>query len=366
MAKLELRRISKSFGGLPVVRDFSFRVETGEFLSLLGPSGCGKTTTLRIIAGLEHQDRGEVLIDGGEISDIPVHKRNIGFIFQDYALFPHMTVEENIAFGLRMRRISGDHREKAKKVLRTVDLQGYERRLPGQLSGGERQRVALCRALVLDPDILLMDEPLSNLDAKLRKRMRIEIKEIQRAIGITTIFVTHDQEEALSMSDRIILMNEGRAEQVGSSDEIYQKPASEFVANFMGQVNCYEGRIGDTHNSQATLTSDHIPDVTANIPAEASYQDGERVLFMIRKEGIQVSNSETKDDPETQVLPAEVLANDYLGSEVETICRFEGFPQSRIVRRSSSLVNKSLPSKGERIHLAWNREDLYIIGKIDR
>jgi ABC-type Fe3+/spermidine/putrescine transport system ATPase subunit len=364
VAKLELRKISKSFGGLPVVKEFSFQVDSGEFLSLLGPSGCGKTTTLRIIAGLEHQDEGEVLIGGEEISDTPVHKRSIGFIFQDYALFPHMTVEENIKFGLKMRRIPGNHPEKVQSVLKIVDLEGYETRLPGQLSGGERQRVALCRALVLDPDILLMDEPLSNLDAKLRKRMRIEIKDIQKAVGITTIFVTHDQEEALSMSDRIILMNEGRAEQMGRSQEIYQKPASGFVANFMGQVNCYRGTIGDLQGDLVTLTSDQIPNVVGRIPPDASYQRGDKVLFMIRKEGINVCDSETTVEPGMSSVSAQVLANDYLGSEVETICMFEGYSDSRIVTRCPSASNRPFPMSGEKVHLKWSQEELYLIGKI--
>ncbi len=366
MARLELRRLCKSFEGLPVVKELSIEVKPGEFLSLLGPSGCGKTTTLRMIAGLEQQDEGEVRIDGKEISRIPVHKRNIGFIFQDYALFPHMTVEENIRFGLRMRRIPGDHLEKIRKVLKVVDLKGYENRLPGQLSGGERQRVALCRALVLDPEILLMDEPLSNLDAKLRKRMRIELKAIQRTIGITTVFVTHDQEEALSMSDRIVVMYEGRAEQMGSPYEVYQKPASRFVADFMGQVNCYEGSVVDINGHQATLASDQIPAVVATIPSEASYRRGDPVLFMIRKENVRVSHRESGEGPGMNSVRAQVLANDYLGSEIETICTFDGYPSSRIVIRSPAFSNKSLPARGDQVRLEWSQGDLYLIGKRTR
>ena len=241
-AAIKLQQVTKVFDGKVVAVDqVTLDIAAGEFFSLLGPSGCGKTTSLRMIAGFEHPDSGRIHVAGQDITDVPVHRRDMGMVFQSYALFPHRTVAENVAFGLRMREVSRP--EIARRVaaaLAQVALTGLEDRRPGQLSGGQQQRVALARALVIEPRVLLCDEPLGALDRKLRQQMQFELKELQRRLGVTLVFVTHDQEEALAMSDRIAVMNAGRIEQVGSPTEIYERPRTRFVADFIGEINLLE------------------------------------------------------------------------------------------------------------------------------
>ena len=240
MVTVTLRNIVKARNGFRLKID-ELIVENGKFLTLLGPSGCGKTTTLRMIAGFERPDRGEILFDGRPVNDLPPYERNIGIVFQDYALFPHMTVFKNVAFGLEMKGLPKSEIErKVRWALEIVGLTGLENRYPEQLSGGQQQRVALARALVVEPEVLLLDEPLSNLDAKIRERLRGEIRRIQRELGITTIYVTHDQEEAMAISDRIAVMNFGKVEQVGKPLELYYRPETEFVARFLGLSNILE------------------------------------------------------------------------------------------------------------------------------
>jgi spermidine/putrescine transport system ATP-binding protein len=241
---LELRHLSKHFGDNRVVDDVSLEVDRGAFFALLGPSGCGKTTTLRMIAGFEEASEGDVLLSGERINHLKPYQRNVSTVFQNYALFPHMTVRENISFGLHRKGASeADIARKVAAVVDLVQLTGKEDRHPAQLSGGEKQRVALARSLVLEPEVLLLDEPLSALDPRLRKKVRIELKALQRRVGITFIFVTHDQEEALSLSDVITVMNRGRIEQTGTPEELYVRPRTRFVANFLGDVN-WIGDIG--------------------------------------------------------------------------------------------------------------------------
>jgi iron(III) transport system ATP-binding protein len=238
VARVDLRHIGKSYPGLTVLDDVTLSVRSGEFFTLLGPSGCGKTTLLRTVAGFSKQDHGEVLVDGKRIDDVPAHRRNIGMVYQDYAIFPHLSVADNVAFGLAMRRRPA--RETAERTARALDLVqlgGLGARLPHELSGGQQQRVALARAVVINPQILLMDEPLSNLDAKLRVELRDEIRDLQRSLGTTTIYVTHDQEEALGISDRICVMRSGRVHQIGAPRDIYAQPATLFVASFVGGMN---------------------------------------------------------------------------------------------------------------------------------
>jgi ABC-type Fe3+/spermidine/putrescine transport system ATPase subunit len=244
VARLRIVDLIKGYGDQPVVDHLSLDVADGEFLTLLGPSGCGKTTTLRAIAGLVEIDAGQIYFDDRLMNDVPPHRRSTALVFQSYALFPHMTVGQNIAFGLRMRGIARRERDQAvADAMAMVNLQGLTDRKPGQLSGGQQQRVALARAIVTRPDILLFDEPLSNLDAKLRERLRIEIRELQRRVGITSVYVTHDQAEAMAISDRIVVMNQGRIEQIGDPVEIYRRPATTFTAEFIGQANIVEARI---------------------------------------------------------------------------------------------------------------------------
>src|SRR5436190_7176866 len=246
-ADVRLERVEKSFDGKTRVVDrVDLSVVPGEFFALLGPSGCGKTTTLRMIAGFETPDQGRIIVAGEDLTHLPAHKRDMGMIFQSYALFPHRTVAENVAFGLRMRGLAKDIiKERVTQALRQVALEGYEDRRPAQLSGGQQQRVALARAIVIRPRVLLCDEPLAALDRKLRQSMQLELKQLQQQLGVTLIFVTHDQEEAMTVSDRIAVMNAGRIDQIGSPAEIYNRPQTRFVSDFIGEINLFAGEWRD-------------------------------------------------------------------------------------------------------------------------
>src|SRR6188472_2874605 len=235
----------KRFGEFTAVAGINLDMPPGEFFSLLGPSGCGKTTTLRMIAGFERPTEGQILLDGADMAQTPPHKRNVNTVFQNYALFPHLTVEENVAFGLKYQKASKEEtRERVARALELVQMSQFATRRPNQLSGGQQQRVALARALILNPKVLLLDEPLGALDAKLRKRLQIELKTLQEEVGITFIYVTHDQEEALTMSDRIAVMSQGRVEQVGPPKEIYESPSTAYVADFLGVSNLMDAKAG--------------------------------------------------------------------------------------------------------------------------
>jgi spermidine/putrescine transport system ATP-binding protein len=262
---IALTGVSKTFGGgVPAVNDVSLEIGEGEFFSLLGPSGCGKTTTLRMIAGFETPDVGRVVLQGSDVTATPANRRPVNMVFQQYALFPHMTIYDNVAFGLKMRGVPRtEHRPRVTEILRIVSLEGYERRRPRQLSGGQQQRVALARALVNRPAALLLDEPLGALDVKLRKQMQLELKRIQHELGTTFVYVTHDQDEALAMSDRIAVMNGGRVEQLGTPREVYERPTTEFVADFIGSLNTL-----DIDGVRITVRPEHVHVGTA--PDDAS------------------------------------------------------------------------------------------------
>jgi ABC-type Fe3+/spermidine/putrescine transport system ATPase subunit len=265
---IALTGVSKQFGGVAAVNDVSLEIGEGEFFSLLGPSGCGKTTTLRMIAGFETPDVGRVVLQGSDVTTTPANRRPVNMVFQQYALFPHMTIEDNVAFGLKMRGVPrADHKERVTEILRIVSLEGYERRRPRQLSGGQQQRVALARALVNRPAALLLDEPLGALDVKLRKQMQLELKRIQHELGTTFVYVTHDQDEALAMSDRIAVMNGGRVEQLGSPREVYEQPSTEFVADFIGSLNAL-----DLDGARVAIRPEHVHVGTA--PDDASQLAG--------------------------------------------------------------------------------------------
>ena len=252
MSDIEVRSVTKTYGAGPAaVDDVSFAVEPGHVLSLLGPSGCGKTTTMRMIAGLVSPTRGDIRIKGRPVAGVPVHRRNIGMLFQSYALFPHLDVSRNVAFGLEMRRLpKADVAAKVKNALSMVKLEHLADRMPHQLSGGQQQRVALARALVIEPAVLLLDEPLGALDKKLREGMQIELSMLQKRLGLTTLMVTHDQDEALTLSDRIAVMRDGRIEQIGAPGEIYDRPESRFVASFIGTSNFFHGRVGSRNGGE--------------------------------------------------------------------------------------------------------------------
>ena len=267
MSAVSLSNIVKRFGDYTAVHQMSLEIAEGSFVTLLGPSGCGKTTTLRMIAGLLDPTEGEIAIKGKRVNDVPIHKRNLGLVFQNYALFPHKTVAENVAFGLNYRNVPKDEaRRKVAAALELVQLPDLGARYPKELSGGQQQRIALARAIVIEPDVLLLDEPLSALDANLREDMRVELKRIQQSIGVTTVFVTHDQTEALAMSDQIIVMSEGRVEQVGAPEEVYNTPATEFVAKFLGASNLLSARCEDIAGGDIALELPDFPRIT--IPKE--------------------------------------------------------------------------------------------------
>src|SRR5438876_5139517 len=244
MARLDIDMLAKRYGDFYAVRDVSLSVDDGEFLVLLGPSGCGKTTTLRMVAGFIEPTAGHVKLGGSDVTLLPPWKRNAGMVFQSYALFPHLSVAQNVAFGLEMRKLArADIARRVEETLALVRLGGYGGRLPRQLSGGQQQRVALARALAIRPDVLLLDEPLSNLDAKLRQEVRVEIRELQKRLGLTTVMVTHDQEEALTMADRLVVMNDGAVRQVGTQEDLYERPTDRFVAGFVGRSTFIEGQL---------------------------------------------------------------------------------------------------------------------------
>lgn len=259
MAFLELSGIQKHFGEVVAVQNFDLAAEAGEFVSFLGPSGCGKTTTLRMIAGFERPTNGRIVVNGSDITDKAPNQRNVGMVFQSYALFPNMTVADNVAFGLKIRKQSGARiKQRVAELLELIHLPDKATRYPWQLSGGQQQRVALARALAIEPQVLLLDEPLSALDAKIRVSLRNEIRAIQRQLGITTVYVTHDQEEALSLSDRIVVMSEGRVEQIGTPFEIYNFPSTSFVARFVGTLNVLSGTIVDPATGTLTTSGQQI------------------------------------------------------------------------------------------------------------
>jgi putative spermidine/putrescine transport system ATP-binding protein len=284
--EVELRELHKRYGAVVAVDSLSLRMAPGELVSLLGPSGCGKTTTLRAIAGLVQPDAGEVVVGGRVMNNVPVHRRGFGLVAQNYALFPHMNVIENVTFGLRMRGLPrAEMARRARESLALVKLTQMEDRYPSQLSGGQQQRVALARCLVVEPDVLLLDEPLGALDKKLREAMQVELRSLQRQVGITTIFVTHDQEEALTLSDRIAVMNEGRLQQVGTPQDIYENPRNRFVADFIGVCNFLDCRIAGRDQSTVLLRIEDDALLPATVAPRAPLPaEGTRVIVAVRPE----------------------------------------------------------------------------------
>jgi spermidine/putrescine ABC transporter ATP-binding subunit len=317
MPPLHLERIVKKYGKVKAVDDLSLEVREGELLTLLGPSGCGKTTVLRCVSGFVKPDSGDIYLGDRKITEIPPQKRGIGLVFQNYALWPHMTVFQNLAFGLQIKKLSKiEIRQKVERALSLVQLEGFGDRYPRQLSGGQQQRVALSRALVLEPDILLLDEPLSNLDALLREQMRFEIAQIHKQAGITTIYVTHDQTEAMVISDRIVVLEKGRIMQVGTPLEIYSKPANKFVAGFMGTTNFIYGKVISFDKDYAEVTTDDGVTLTGR---GRELKKGDEVDVAIRPESIKfLSPAEAKTTPhEPNLYEAEVVRASYIGELID-------------------------------------------------
>ena len=312
MANVELRNVTKQYGENTVVSDLSLHIPHGELVAFLGPSGCGKTTTLQMLAGFVDITSGDILMSGRSVRDVPPHRRNIGVVFQSYALFPHLTVFENVAFGLRMRKVDAARiRSRVKDALSLVQLTGMEERHTRALSGGQQQRVALARALVIEPELLLLDEPLSNLDANLREQMRFEIREIQRRIGITTVFVTHDQSEAMAVADRLVVMSKGVIRQVGSPREVYQTPADLFVAEFIGQANLMPARVDAQEGGMASLAIESCAPIRVRTPQPLAA--GAPVTLALRHELLSLAE---QPQPGMNHLPGQIERMNYLGAQV--------------------------------------------------
>lgn len=310
---VDLQGVVKRYGTFTAVHRTDLEIPEGSFLTLLGPSGCGKTTTLRMIAGLTSITEGEIQIKGRRVNDLPIHKRNLGIVFQNYALFPHKTVFENVAFGLKYRGVARDEAAKrVKDALELVQLPQMADRMPSQLSGGQQQRIALARAIVVQPDVLLLDEPLSALDANLREDMRIELKRIQDTLGITTVFVTHDQSEALAMSDQIVVMSAGHVEQVGTPEEVYNRPASEFVASFLGNSNIVAASVTGVDGGVAKLEVDGLGPILASVTGDQTVSAGQKVKLSIRAEKLALSDT-AEAGADATVLDARVTTVDYQG-----------------------------------------------------
>jgi len=355
---VELEGLVKKYGSLTAVNGVSIQVREGEVFSLLGPSGCGKTTTLRSIAGFENPTDGAVYIDGRDVVGVPSYDRDTGMVFQGYALFPHKTVGENIEFGLRMEGVPEQEREESvAEVLELVDLPGTQDRSPEELSGGQQQRVALARALVIEPSVLLLDEPLANLDLNLRNQMRIELGRIQEELDITTIYVTHDQEEALSLSDRIAVMNDGEIEQIGSPVEIYNNPNNEFVADFIGEANLFDGRLVGRQNGTGMFElAGTTQGRTINVDAgSTSVSEDEPAILSVRPENIGITPGEASRD---NALIGTVVTSTFLGKVTQYLIDVEGKEVMAEVRRRD--LRDTLDA-GSEVTVEWDQEDCLLI-----
>ncbi len=357
---VELCNVFKFFNQEPAVHGVDLHIRQGEFFSILGPSGCGKTTTLRLIAGFERADAGKVLIQGQSMNNVPPYRRPVNTVFQSYALFNHLNVWDNIAFGLRLKRLrKAEIENRVKETLRLVKMEGLRSRFPGQLSGGQQQRVALARALVNRPAVLLLDEPLGALDLKLRKEMQVELSNLHRELGLTFIMVTHDQEEALSLSDRIAVMNHGKIEQIGTPNEIYEKPRTAFVADFIGDTNLFEGEIAEIHaTSVRVVTKTGLKiDVSrlADTPTELS-----QVVVSVRPEKIQLSPY--KPSVQTNCFEGRLVNVMYLGTHVNYVVELK--KGGRIIVMQPNTFG-SLPDYDTPIYAWWAEDDCLAISSYE-
>ena len=351
MAFLEISNIQKRFGSQTAVHDFSISIEKGEFITFLGPSGCGKTTILRMLAGFEAPSAGSIVFDGKDVTHMPTNKRNVGMVFQSYALFPNMTVAENIGFGLKVANVGKDETEaRVREMLKLIKLDALAERYPWQMSGGQQQRVALARALANRPKVLLLDEPLSALDAKIRISLREEIRELQRELHITTVFVTHDQEEALSISDRIVVLNEGRVEQTGTPSAIYNFPRTRFVASFIGTLSQLSGEVMDTAKGEIRVGAQVL--VTSN-PLD-DLKNGQKCTLAIRPEAITLDapghgkNTVLTVVDDVSFLGSIVRMRTHLGNEVLSMDVFND-------------PNQKLPARGDTVSLSFAFENLLVL-----
>ncbi len=358
---VEFRNVSKTFGDYTACDKVSFHVEKGEFFSLLGPSGCGKTTTLRLIAGFEEPDAGgEVLINGEVVNRKRPYERNLAMVFQNYALFPHLSIQQNIAFGLEMKKTPrAEVAGRVEKAMQMVQLDPatYARRRPAQLSGGQRQRVALARALVLEPSVLLLDEPLGALDLRLRKEMQLELKHLNKQLGTTFIFVTHDQEEALTMSDRIAVMSNARIAQLGTPAEIYECPRTPFVARFIGETNFFEGRCTSQQASGWLIEGEGSKYV---VPPHPGIAEGKQVRIAVRPEWLNVLSPAEVPADENHLL-GRVLEVIYLGETLHVLVRVADKTVAVAVRNEGQLTRPLRIKPGDAVAVAWKLDDCQVL-----
>jgi spermidine/putrescine transport system ATP-binding protein len=356
---VRLDGVSKHFGDLVAVREIELDIGRGEFFTLLGPSGCGKTTTLRMVAGFEEPTAGRVLIEGQDVAGLPAHRRPTNTVFQSYALFPHLSVGDNVAFGLRRKRVpKGEIPGRVTAELERVGLAAEANRRPSQLSGGQQQRVALARALVNLPKVLLLDEPLGALDLKLRKGLQIELKRIQREVGITFVYVTHDQEEALTMSDRIAVMSNGIVEQVDTPERVYERPSTTFVAGFIGVSNLMPATVTAASGERGTIRLDSGPELETQVNGVAT---GERCHAVVRPEKLRIdSNGRTPDDwPSVEGI---VESSVFLGTATQIIVRLtDHVPLTVLVPNADEQERAGLPGGGVRVRLSWAPDHIHVV-----
>ena len=342
---VQFKGILKRFGSVVAVEKMDFDIEEGSLVTLLGPSGCGKTTLLRMVAGLEEPTEGDIFIKGVRINDTPIHKRNLGMIFQNYALFPHKTIFDNVAFGLKYRDVSKEEiKEKVTRTLEMVRLPGVENRMPSQLSGGQQQRIAMARAIVIEPDVLLMDEPLSALDENLREEMRREVGNLQHMLGVTTIFVTHDQREALSMSDKILVMKDGRKQQEGGPESVYNEPANHFVADFLGHSNFIQGEVVDVDDHRVNVKIETGDVLFAE--NKGGFSKGDQVEMIVRAQRFDAfPRDEFKPVDGMNHFEGRIKDRSYMGGEVSYFIEMETGREIHII----SMMRTRLYNVGESV-----------------
>ena len=342
---VQFKGILKRFGSVVAVEKMDFDIEEGSLVTLLGPSGCGKTTLLRMVAGLEEPTAGDIFIKGVRINDTPIHKRNLGMIFQNYALFPHKTIFDNVAFGLKYRDVSkADIEKKVTRALEMVRLPGVENRMPNQLSGGQQQRIAMARAIVIEPDVLLMDEPLSALDENLREEMRREVDNLQHMLGVTTIFVTHDQREALSMSDKILVMKDGRKQQEGGPESVYNEPANHFVADFLGHSNFIQGQVVDVDDHRVNVKIETGDVLFAE--NKGGFSKGDQVEMIVRAQRFDAfPRDEFKPVDGMNHFEGRIKDRSYMGGEVSYFIEMETGREIHII----SMMRTQLYNVGESV-----------------
>ncbi|HWR60360.1 MAG TPA: ABC transporter ATP-binding protein [Clostridia bacterium] len=355
--QLELIDVAKKYKDFLAVDGVSLQIRKGEIVSFLGASGCGKTTTLRMIAGLIEPTRGTIRIAGKDMDRVPPYKRDISMVFQNYALFPHMTVYENIIYGLKMRKVRDKKvlTDKAREMMEIVQLDGVENRLPRELSGGQQQRVSLARAMIVEPKVMLFDEPLSNLDAKLREKTRVEIRELLKKMNVTAIYVTHDQEEALTISDRIAVMNKGKIEQITKPEKLYTAPATRFIANFVGHANFFEGKVTSFEDGKLVMLTESGKLMSANIAATEDLKPGDPATLIIRPENVRVAGAGPE---EKNTFEGTVVARIYLGSTVRYIVNLGEKKDIEVDLHANDVIDSAAGSK---LRLVIGEADLVLV-----